>query len=109
MKFRTLNKTIKEIEVNSLFDINESLFLEKIRDIFEEYRFPYCTGIYNKKLLETDANLFGSLYKKDTVFWYESVSGGVKIYCINNNILLSKDDKKVELYKRILNMFNKLN
>lgn len=108
-KFKTLKKTIKDIELKSIFHNQGYLFTDDIENICKEYRTPHCTGVYNKNLLETDALLFGYLHKKDRIFWYENTQGGVKIYCISDKILDSKDTEKVELYKRMLTIFNTIN
>lgn len=109
--FKTLNKVIKEIETKSLFDRNYggTLFNENLKELFKEYRFPYCKYVYSKELLKTDALEFGYSKDKNVVYWYESVNGGVKIYCINDNILNSKNENLVRLYNQILNIFNTLN
>jgi hypothetical protein len=107
-KFKTLSKIVKEIETASLFEIEQSLNSEEILNVCKEYKFPMCTSIYNRTLLDRDATTFGTIANNKSIFWYENRDGGVKIYCINDGILESKSIKLVDTYKRMLKLFNNL-
>ena len=100
---KTLHKTAKDISNNSLFIRGGTLDIEHIKALFSESKLPYCTGVYNREILDAPEKL--KRIRQDKPVWYESRSGGVKFYTINEQAVR---EPLQDRYKQIKKVWNNL-
>ena len=100
---KTLHKTAKDISDNSLFVRGGTLDIEHIKALFAESKYPYCKSVYKRKILDMPDELKSIV--NDKPVWYESRSGGVKFYTINEQAVR---EPLQDRYKQIKKVWNNL-
>jgi len=96
---KTLHKTAKDISNQSLFVRGGTLGIEHIKAVFSECKYPYCKGVYNREILQAPEKL--ERIRKDKPVWYESRSGGVKFYTINEQAVREPLKERYEQIKKV--------
>ena len=97
----TLHKTAKNISDNSLFIRGGTLQTEHVKALFDECKYPYCKSVYKRKILDMPAEM--ERIKGDKPIWYESRSGGVKFYTINERSIREPLKQRYEQIKTVWN------
>ena len=97
---KTLHSTSKNIAEQSLFVRGGTIEQKYIKMLLNDFKYPMCTGIYKRKILESPEKLEN--FKCEKPVWYENRNGGVKFYTINEN---SIPESLQDRYNQILKIW----